>query len=219
MNHNFDVAAIKATELIIEKGIAFAPIVPMSILKSMPGVLLLSFTEMADCTGLDRKNIVTMYGAENQDAVTLVKEVNGQLRYFVAYNQRLPYYMLQRSLARELGHIVIGHDGSMSPEIRTEEALVFARHLLCPRPLIKAFLESGIDLTVEVFGNVTGCYGRCLAGMRQTPGAHVPAEMNQRVREQFKDFITNYLDFHSIMPNDDDSPIAQFGTYMDNYEE
>lgn len=219
MNPDYDYAATMAYQLLIDNKIAFAPIVSMPILKAMPGTLVLSFTEMADQTGLDRKDIVTMYGAENQDAVTLVREVKGKLRYFVAYNQRLPFYMLQRSLARELGHIVLSHDGSKPLDVRMEEALVFSRHLLCPRPLIKSLQDAGISLTVEVLGNVTGCYGRCLAGMRRTPGARVPAEMNRKVREQFSDFINNYLDYHAIMPNEDDSPIADFGSFMDNYEE
>lgn len=219
MKPDLDTAAVRAIETLINHYITAAPVEPLPILKSQPGVFAVTFTEMADEIGLDRGNLVMMFGAENQDAVTFVKEINGQLRYFVAYNQRLPHYMLQRSIARELGHIVLRHDGTQPENVRTSEALTFARHLLCPRPLIHAILQSGIPLTIEVFGNITGCYGRCLAGMRKTPGAHVPAELNRRVKEQFKDYIKNFLDFQSVLSNEDDSGIADFGTFMDNYEE
>ena len=219
MNPNIDRAATAATETLIKYNITAAPVVPMPILKSIAGVFVVSFTEMADDIGVDRGNLVTMFGAENQDAVTFVKQINKHLRYFVAYNQRLPFYMLQRSLARELGHIILGHDGSRPENVRTVEALVFARHLLCPRPMIQAILKSGIPLTIEVFGNITGCYGRSLAGIRKTPGAHVPAALNRQVRAQFSSYIENFLDYQRIMAKEDDSAIAEFGTYMDNYEE
>ena len=127
--------------------------------------------------------------------------------------------MLQRALARELGHIVLGHDGSRPEDVRTEEALVFARHLLCPRPVIHALQESGIKLTVEVLGNVTGCYEKCLAGLRKTPGAHIPAIANRIMRGQFADYIDDFIRFQSIIQDEDESPLADFGTYMDNYEE
>ena len=35
-------------------------------------------------------------------------------------------------------------------------------------------------MSVEVLGNMTGCYERCLAGMRKTPGVKVPAELNRK---------------------------------------
>lgn len=219
MTPNLEAAAIKAAEILIKHNVSCAPIIPLPILNATPNVLVLSFTEMADQTGLDRENLVTMFGAENQDAVTLVKQINGNLCYFVAYNQRLPFYMLQRSLARELGHIVLGHDGSRPEDVRTTEALYFARYLLCPRPLIRAIQDSGIPLTIEVVGNMTGCYGRCLAGIRKTPGANVPAGLNRQLRKQFSGYVRNYLNFQTIMASEDDSGMADFGTFMDNYEE
>ena len=219
MNPDYDFASVKAAETLIKYGISSAPVIPMPILKSIPGVLVFSFTEMADQEGLDRSNLVTMFGSENQDAVTFVKEIRGKLRYFVAYNQRLPYYMLQRSLARELGHILLGHDGTQPEEESTAEALYFSRHLLCPRPLIRAIQDSGIVLSVEVFGNVTGCYGRFLAGIRKAPGAHVPAVLNRQIRAQFSDYVSNFIDFQSCLPPEEDCVLADFGHYMDNYQE
>ena len=127
--------------------------------------------------------------------------------------------MVQRALARELGHIVLGHDGSRPEEVRTAEALCFAQHLLCPRPLLYAIQEAGVPLTLEVVGNVTGCYERCMAGMRKFPGVRVPAELNRAVRDLFSEYINNFLAFQPFLTWDDRSAIADFGSFMEGYEE
>lgn len=216
---DIDKAATAAAETLLKYHVSFAPVIPLPILKSLPNVLVLSFAEMASRIGLDRKNIITTLGADNRDVVTTVTGINGKLRYFVAYNQRLPFYMLQRALARELGHIIMEHDGTKPEEVRQEEALYFARHFLCPRPLIKALQDNINPLTIETVGNVTGCYERCLLGIRRTPGAHIPAELNRKLKEQFSDYINNFLDCQTILTNNDITDVADFGTYMDNYTE
>jgi len=218
MKPDYEKAAIKAAETLIKYNVHTAPVDPLPILKSMPGVLVVSFAEMSQSSGIERKNLITMFGNENQDAITSVHMKNGKLVYLIAYNQRLPIYMIQRSLAREMGHIVLGHDGSLPEDVRYEEAQCFAYHLNCPRALIHAVKESGIRYSVEVLGNMTGCYERCLAGMKKTPGASVPEELNRKVREQFKDYLDNYLDYLTFVKGDE-SATADFGTYMDGYAE
>lgn len=212
-------AAIKAAETLVKYHITSAPISPLPILKQIPGVLVVSFAEMAERMSTDRSAVISLFGDGNQDAVTSLKVNNGQIHYVVAYNQRLPFYMLQRALARELGHIVLGHDGTRPEDVRLAEAVTFARHLLTPRALIRSLLDAGLTVTVEMLGNVTGCYERCLAGMRKTPGTAVPAALNRAVREQFDDYVRNFIECQSVLNGDDESAVADFGTYMDLYEE
>lgn len=219
MKPDYERAAFKAAQVILQNDIRSAPIMPLPIFKRMPGCLVLSFTEMSNKIGIDRENLLTAFDAENHDAVTSVHFEDGKLRYIVTYNQRLPLYLLQRALAREMGHIVLGHDGSLPEDIRMAEAYAFAHHLLCPRPLIHAIQESGIPLTVEVLGAMTGCYERCLQGMRKTPGVSIPKELNQQVREKFSDYIANFLDYESYLTKSDESMLANLGTYMEGYEE
>ena len=178
---------------------------------------MLSFTELSEKLGIQREHLVTICGEENQDAVTSIHMDNGHLRYLVTYNQRLPLYLIQRALARELGHIVLGHDGSRPETVRHEEAMCFAHHLLCPRPLLASLQKAGVTITAEILGNVTGCYERCLIGMRKTPGVDIPAEINRQVKAQFKDYIDNFLSFRNILVRDDTSAIADFGTFMEGY--
>lgn len=156
---------------------------------------------------------------ENQDAVTSVRMVDGTLMYKVVYNQLHPLVLLRRALARELGHIILQHDGSKPDDVRTEEALCFARHFLCPRPVLRAIQSAGIPLTTEVVGNVTGCFERCIADMYQTPGVHIPPEMNRQVRDQFTPFINNFVRHQKYAIEKDKSSLANFGSFMDGYEE
>ena len=219
MTPNYDRAAPAAMETLIKYGINTAPVLPLPIFKRQPNILVLTFAEISNAFNINREHFVWAFGEENQDAVTTVHTDGNKLKYVVTYNQRLPIYMVQRSLARELGHIILGHDGSRTIEARTAEAYCFAYHLLCPRPLIKAVQDAGIRLTTEVLGNMTGCYERCLLGMKQTAGAHVPAELNRAVKAQFAEYLDNFLSFQSILSRNDNSAIADFGTFMDNYVE
>lgn len=220
MMPDYEKAAIKATETLIKYGINSAPVSPLPIFKHTPGVLVLSFSEISSQINVKRDNLVTLFGLENQDAVTWVQVDKGNnLHYIVAYNQQLPFVMIQRSLARELGHIILGHDGSLPEDVSMEEAKCFSKHFLCPRALIRSIQESGTKLTVEAVGCITGCYGRCQNTIRNLPGVHVPAELNRKIRQQFSDYVSNFISYQSILVNKDTSPIADFGTFMEGYEE
>ena len=48
---------------------------------------------------------------------------------------------------------------------------------------------------------------------------HVSPELNRKVKEQFKDYIDNFLNFRSILVRDDYSAVADFGSFMEGYEE
>ena len=218
MTPNYERAATKALEILIENGINTTPIIPLPVLKRMKGVGVLSFTEMSNMSDVDRQKLISMLGG-SLDAITIHTD-HPKTKYIIGYNQRVPFYMLQRGLARELGHIVLGHNGSRLPEeIRMEEAFCFSHHFLCPRPLIRAVQESGIPFTVEVLGNMTGCYEQCLSGMRILPGIKIPAELNRKVKEQFQSCLTDFIELQKYLSKSEHSALADFGTYMDGYEE
>lgn len=219
MKPDYDRAATKAAETLIKYNVTSAPVDPIPIIKRAPGFNVVTFTEMSKMIGMNRSDLVSTFETENHDAVSAVIVKNGKPHCLIAYNMRLPQYLVQRALAREIGHIVLEHDGSRPEDVRNAEALCFAQHLICPRALIHAIQESGTKITTEVLGNTTGCYERCLIGMRRTPATHVPAELNRKIRDQFKSYLSDFLDFQSFLTLEDDSMIANFGTYMDGYEE
>lgn len=218
MTPDFDRAALKAIETLIKYNIKSAPISALSIIKAQNNVLVLSFTELSSAIGVERDKLVNICGENNQDAVTTIHK-NGETRYLVAYNQKLPSSMFQRALARELGHIILGHDGSRPEETRTKEALCFACHLLCPRPLVHAIQERGVPFTTEVLVNVTGIDKRFLSRIQNIPAVDIPPELNRKVKEQFNGYINNYLSYQSVLSTDDPSPVVDFGTFMEGYKE
>ena len=219
MKPDYERAALKATETLILHGVSSAPVDPLPILKSTPGVLVLTFQEMSDRTNISRKDILNMYGCKNQDAVTTVFVDGDELHYIVTYNRMLSSRIVDRALARELGHIILGHDGTRPEDVRNEEAKCFAHHLLCPRALIHSIQATNIRLTVETLGNITGLYDYCISCIRKQPGVYVPAELNRKVRDQFRPYFLALFEYQRYASLNDGSALADLGSYMDHYEE
>lgn len=214
---DYQKAATKALEIIRDYEIKSTPITPLPVLKKLDGVKVRSLTDFSEKMKQDRDDVRALFG-RNMDAMTFHVD-HPNTRYVVVYSQRLPLYILQRGLARELGHIVLEHDGKRLPEdVRMEEAMMFAHHFLTPRPVIHAIQDAGILLTVERLGSLTGCYERCLKSIRKLPPVHVSPELNRQIRVQFHDCLDDFIELEKLL-EDDDLTIADFGTYMDGYEE
>lgn len=219
MTPDYEFAAEMALDTLYKYGIDSAPVAPLPILKQIPGVLVVTYESMSQAVDQDRRCVMDLFGEKNQDAFTSFSMDHGKPRYLVTYNQRLPIALIQRALARELGHIILGHDGSRPEDVRNEEAKCFANHLLVPRPLIHALQAMNIRITVEVLGNVTGCYDFCLSCLRKLPAVHPAAELNRAVRDQFLPYIKNLFEYQRYAMLSDGSALADFGTFMEGYEE
>lgn len=219
MHPDFDRAATKAMEMLIDYQITETPVDSLSILLKQPGVRVMSFTHFAEQAGVERADLVPLFG-ECQDAATfrLEMDITG-VQYVVVYNMRLPFDIVWRGVARELGHIVLGHDGITRPaDVRKAEAVCFAHHLISPRPVIR-MLQDEIPLTMNVLTATTGCSEDCVDELREIPGAHVPPDLNRQVKELFSRGISEYIRFYKAAKKADRSPLVDFGTYMDNYTE
>lgn len=219
MQPDYERAATAAAETLIKYGINAVPVEPLAILESIPGVRVVSYQMMSNDAAQDRDCIMSMFGEKNLDSFTTVKMNDGHPQYLVTYNKLLSSYLFHRALARELGHIILGHDGSLPEDVRNEEAKCFAHHLLVPRPLIHLIQSAGMKLTTEVLGNLTGCNDYCLSCMRKIPEVHVRPELNAQVRDQFKDYFFNFFEFQRLAALKDGSALADLGTYMEGYEE
>lgn len=219
MQPDFDRAATKAMEILIDNQITETPIIPIPILLKYPGVRVMSFTHMADEAGIERQDLIPLFGS-NQDAATfhLGMEIEG-VEYVVVYNMRLPFEIIWRGVARELGHIVLGHDGATRPsDVRLAEAMCFAHNLLSPRPILH-MLQEAMPLTLNVLAATTGCSEDCVDDMRKIPGCHVPKELNVKVKNLFSRGINEYISFQKSSIKEDHSPVVDLGTFMDGYEE
>lgn len=216
MTPDYTKAAVKAAETLVKYGIKASPVSPLPVLEQLENVIVISFSEVSDSFGISWNELAPIFG-KSMDAVTSVHMEDGRKIYVVAYNSLLPFSMVQRALARELGHIILGHDGS-SPE-NTQEAVCFAYHFLCPRPLIHAIQATGMRMTMDMLATLTGIFDQSIVKMRRLPGAEVPSGLNCFVRSQFMPFIVNFFHFHQRVMPADGSALVDFGTYMDNYEE
>ena len=213
---NLDNAATLAAETLVKFNVKFAPVSPMKILEQMDNVIVISFSEMSERAGVDRRDILSAFG-RIRDAITSIHEESGSKKYVVAYNRLLPFSMIQRALARELAHIVLQH-GDPTEET-AQEAECFANHLLCPRPLIYSIIATGIRFTEDMLANLTGVFDQTLISIRHTPGTNVTPGLNRFVRSQFMPFILNFLDYYRTVMPKDGSAIADLGSFMDGYEE
>ena len=219
MTPDYELAAIKAAETLITYGITSAPVDPLPILKRLPGVLVMTFDDISKKANVQRIEILDMFGCDNQDALTTVYIDGASPLYVVAYNKMLPSVLVDRALARELGHIILRHDGTKPESVRNEEARAFAKHLLIPRPLIHAIVASGIRLTTGVMNSLTGCSEQCIACLHRLPAVSVPADLNRQIRDNFMPYITNYFSYQRHAEKKDVTALADLGTYMDGYEE
>ena len=218
MTPDFDCAATMAMETLIENHITETPIDSLSMLLKQPGVRVVSFTRFASQAGMERHELVPMFGG-NQDAATFNLDMIDGVRYVVVYNMRLPFDIVWRGVARELGHIVLGHDGqTRATEVRHAEAMCFAHHLISPRPILQ-MLREAVPLTMNVLTATTGCSDDCVEELRTIPGANVPGEINREVRKLFERGITEYVRFNKASDKAHQSPLIDLGTYMDNYIE
>ena len=121
MKPDLEKAALKAKEL-KESGADC----PLQILKNLKHVGASSFADASARYGINRESLLSMFDDGNQDAITMYR--NGS--YLVIYNQELPCRIIRHAVARELGHIVMEHDGSRPEDVRMEEANYFAEEFL-----------------------------------------------------------------------------------------
>ena len=122
---NYNNAAAKAYDTFTQFGLSD----PHLILRRLSNVLLIAF-DAADMP-------------LEQDAFTCVD----QNKYIVFYNRALSPIQQRSSLARELGHVILQHDGKDPEEIWLEEAACFGYHLLCPPPSASVEIKYRPDLS------------------------------------------------------------------------
>ena len=63
-------AALKAIETLIKYHVSYAPVSPLPILKSMQGVAVVSYAEMAETIGMERSSVLKNVSPESRDAGT-----------------------------------------------------------------------------------------------------------------------------------------------------
>ena len=220
---DFDRAATAAMQLLVDRNNPETPVRSMDILLHYPRVRVLPYTQAAEQAGMDRQDLIFLFGNREAALFRLDMPENPDLKdvdYLVFYNMLLSDEVVRRGVARELGHIVLGHDGTTRPyEVRLAEARCFAHHLLTPRPIIHILQQSGHPITLDMLVETTGCSDSCVDELQHIPGAHVPAALNNQVREIYAPHIQEYISYHFSPFKADHSHVVDFGSFMDYYEE
>lgn len=218
---DYQKAATRALETLIRFGIDSAPINPIPMILGMPeDVTLVTYSQLSDDCGVKRTDLIRKVSFA-PDAFSSAIVVDGKRQYIIAYNKKLGEnnHSLHCALARELGHVILGHDGSLPYDVRMEEVRCFHHHLLAPRPLIYMIQAAGIRLTTATLNFITGCNEQCLSSMRKLPAVEVPVDLNRAVRDQFMEYFFNHFEVQRVRAVNDGTALADFGTYMEGYEE
>ena len=136
MRPDYKRAAEKATETFSQYKMDADNIEPLRILRQLDNVMLVeySISEMVD--GIDFPDSTVTLDSD-KDAVTLVNRINGKLKYITIYNRKVSVERLTLALSRELGHVILEHDGKTPEFVWLEEANCFAHHFLCPLSIIQ----------------------------------------------------------------------------------
>ena len=207
-------AATRANELLIKYNVCKTPVSTLPILRKLDNVEVVTFEELERTSGVDPCSIG--FG-RCSDAFSMIDTKNGRTTYLVAYNDMLPFTILQRSLSREFGHVALGH--TERTKENEDEAQFFARHFVCPRPLVHIMQSISMRITEDLLGNLTGVFHQSIVSIRNSPGVAVPARLNKFVGNQFLPFLLKFYEYYrDVMPKDG-SALVDFGTYMDKYEE
>jgi hypothetical protein len=123
MNPDYRTAKRSAIETVIHLGDD-----PKAVLLKMRNVLLLSY---------DSENPDPMQ--TGQDSYTVVNRKDDVLQYIIVYNQELAPEHKRFTLARELAHVILQHDGTSPEAVWAEEADYFAFYYINPLQIIQKF--------------------------------------------------------------------------------
>lgn len=123
-------AADMACKSLLRLSVTELPVHPLEILRICRDTQVMTFDRAAELLGLSEDDFARLCG--DADAFT-IREGG---RYVVCYRVGGNPARLNFTLAHELGHIVLGHEGEGDAE--EAEADHFAMHLLTPRPAAEA---------------------------------------------------------------------------------
>lgn len=115
---NYQRATEKAEEAVSRFGACSSPDDLLQILSMLPNVSVFALS------------VDSVPGREAWDAFSCVRQHGSGFQYIVVYNRALPPLTLASVLARELGHVILEHDGSDSESVWMAEAVCFSRRFL-----------------------------------------------------------------------------------------
>ena len=130
-------AAAMAYRVLAARKIRQLPVDPLPILRACRDTCVYTAVEAADVLQLSSREAASLF--TDADALTWRFQENGKMRYITIYRPDGNPARLRFTLAHELGHRLLNHEGSTLAEER--EADCFASHLLCPEPALRRMAD------------------------------------------------------------------------------
>lgn len=132
---------LRACQVLSQYGVHTLP-VRLAPIFERSGIHWFDYQAYADSLSISSAQVGQQYGADG-----FTNYINGD--YMVFYNPAQPPARMRFTLAHELGHIFLGHIGSLAPLCKCtgsltldQQADLFASYLLCP-PLLLQALHAG----------------------------------------------------------------------------
>ena len=160
------------------------PVRPADILRRCRRTRIYTYTQAEDALEMDPAEIERISGGA--DAFTLRFEEETESSYIVCYRERGNPARLNFTLAHELGHIVLRHEGRSTAEER--EADLFASCLLCPDEALDGLDHPTADRLARL------CYvSRACAeqAVRRREKDLPPKRKNSRLAKYIRAYVEN----------------------------
>lgn len=139
---NLTRAAGMAYKVLAAAEVRSLPVDPLALLRRCRNTKVYTYEEAAEAIGITADGFAKRFG--EAEAFTLRQS---ETEYLVVYRDDGNPARRRFTLAHEMGHRVLGHQGNSVQE--DKEADCFASHLLCPRPALLLLKERLGTCTAE----------------------------------------------------------------------
>lgn len=169
-----------ALRVLAAKCVTTLPVQPLALLRACRDTLVLTIDEAAERLAQPAAQLERLFA--DSEAVTM----QCLHQYIVIYRPGGNPARLRFTLAHELGHRLLGHDGADAAEER--EANHFASHLLCPEPLLARLREHD---PIPIRQLATACYvsPTCAKAAAHRPPAQADATLLRQVTAQLSETV------------------------------
>jgi len=151
-------AARLAARCLVRMQVTALPVQPIDILRRCRNTVIYTYRQAAESIAMGEYDFERR--CAGADAFTIRGSTHdGQRAYVVCYRAGGNPARLNFTLAHELGHIVLSHQGGDPAD--EAEANCFAQHLLCPAPVLHRLQKEG-HLTPQHIARA--CYVSLAAG-------------------------------------------------------
>lgn len=187
MNPNFNRAAETAYRTLMKLHIDRLPISPLKILRQCNNTVVHTYDEIMPRFGISDRYYFRQYQMDDNDAVTIRRDIGGQIVYELYYDSHINQHRMRFTLAHELGHILLHH--KMEEPWEEKEADYFAAQLLAPRPVFSVLAVHGFDISSTELIAITFCLSQAAATIAaKTPIYHTDNQLYRAVENQFAEF-------------------------------